>query len=175
VKTGIKDIPVALNTSKDKSLLTKVMTHLRDVSQIKDKATERFPLLREVIQLLKKHGVDVNQGSKTDILVTLENARTDLIDTSDKALGPIKEKILPLQSAESDNVKSRVRQFQIKVLDYRQDFQQALPYSITETSPEVINDAYDKVTEYYDKTIAMEGEAKELQVLESLFELQRTN
>jgi hypothetical protein len=46
-----------------------------------------------------------------DLLVTIENARTSLEDTSDNALGPIKEAILPLQSKESDNVKVRVREF----------------------------------------------------------------
>jgi hypothetical protein len=36
---------------------------------------------------------------------------------------------------------------------------------------EVINEAYAKITEYYEKTCAMEEEAKKLQVLEQLFEL----
>ena len=36
VQTGIKVIPKDLNTEKDKQLLTKVMTHLRDVTQIKE-------------------------------------------------------------------------------------------------------------------------------------------
>ena len=38
----------------------------------------------------------------------------------------------------------------------------------------MINDAYGKIGEYFDKTCKMEEEAKELQTLESLFELQRT-
>jgi len=128
-----------------------------------------------MIQLLKKHNVDVNAGQKSDLLVVLENSRTDLIDTADKALGPIKEQILPLQSKESDNVKSRVRQFQIKVLSFREEFMQALPTNVVDTNKEEINKAYTIISEYYDKTCKMEGEAKELQLLESLFELQRTN
>jgi len=175
VKDGIKEIPKTLNNDRDKKLLTKVMTHLRDVSQIKDKTNQRFPGLRDMIQLLKKHNVDVNAGQKSDVLVVLENSRTDLLDTSDKALGPIKELILPLQSKESDNVKSRVRQFQIKVLEFREEFRKALPYDIVETNQELINNAYVTVSQYFDKTCQMENEAKELQVLESLFELQRTN
>jgi dynein heavy chain len=49
-----------------------------------------------------------------------------------------------------------------------------MPSKIEETNSEVINDAYGKIGEYFDKTCKMEEEAKELQTLESLFELQRT-
>jgi len=38
----------------------------------------------------------------------------------------------------------------------------------------VIDAAYAKISEYYEKTCAMEQEAKDLQVLEQLFELHRT-
>lgn len=142
------------------------MTHLRDVTQIREQTVKRFPDLRDCIQLLKKHNVDVSVSKGVDLLVTIENAKTDLEDTSDHALGSVKEKILPLQSKESDNVKFRVRQFQIKVLDYRQEFTQKLPFGLLETNPEVIDDAYQAICEYYDKTKAMEEEAKQLQVLE---------
>jgi dynein heavy chain len=175
VKGGIKELPKGLISQKEKTMLTKVMTHLRDVSQIKDMTLESFPNLRNTIQLLKKHNVDVNAGQKADLLVVLENSRTDLVDTADKALGPVKEAILPLQGKESDNVKTRVRAFQLKVLEFRQDFTNKLPYHVTETSKDAINDAYKCIMEYYDKTNVMEAEAKELQHLESLFELQRTN
>jgi len=130
VKDGIKVLPKDLTTERDKQLLTKVMTHLRDVTQINHHTNERFPQLRDTIHLLKKHNVDVSVSKGVDLLVTIENARTELEDTADKALGPIKEAILPLQSKESDNVKMRVRAFQVKVLDFRLEFQSALPYGI---------------------------------------------
>lgn len=142
------------------------MTHLRDVTQINKHTVERFPLLRDTIQLLKKHNVDVSVSKGVDLLVTIENARTELEDTADTALGPVKEAILPLQSKESDNVKQRVREFQVKVLDFRLEFQGAMPSGIQETSPEIISGAYEKIGEYYEKTCRMEDEAKQLQVLE---------
>ena len=111
VQDGIKVLPKDLNSKSDKQLLTKVMTHLRDVNQIKEQTVERFPDLRDTIQLLKKHGVDVSVSKGVDLLVTIENSRTALEDTADNALGPVKEAILPLQSKESDNVKKRVRDF----------------------------------------------------------------
>ena len=49
-----------------------------------------------------------------------------------------------------------------------------MPSRATETSPEVIDAAYEKIGEYYVKNCEMEQSAKELQTLEQLFELQRT-
>lgn len=49
-----------------------------------------------------------------------------------------------------------------------------MPSRQTETSPEVIDAAYEKIGEYYVKNCEMEQQAKELQTLEQLFELQRT-
>jgi len=37
VKLGTKTLPLKNDNAREKQLLTKVMTHLRDVSQIKDK------------------------------------------------------------------------------------------------------------------------------------------
>ena len=45
---------------------------------------------------MKKHLVKMDQ----DFLVVLENSKTQLLDVSEKALGPVKEAILPLQNAE---------------------------------------------------------------------------
>jgi hypothetical protein len=44
--------------------------------------------------LLKKHQVKMDD----DYLVLLENNKSQLIDVSEKALGPVKEAILPLQN-----------------------------------------------------------------------------
>jgi len=42
--------------------------------------------------LLKKHQIKMDE----DYLVKLENAKTDLNEVSERALGPVKETILPL-------------------------------------------------------------------------------
>lgn len=49
-----------------------------------------------------------------------------------------------------------------------------MPSNHQDTNQEIIDAAYDKISEYYQKTCDMEEEAKQLQVLEQLFELQRT-
>ena len=63
------------------------MTCLRDVNQIRDKTLEQVNPMKEIVLLLKKHAVDM----KDDYLVLLENCKTDLVDVSDRALGPTKE------------------------------------------------------------------------------------
>ena len=92
VEEGIKEIPEKAETEKEKDLLKTVMTHLRDVNQVKEHALGLVLPMKETILLLKKHAVEMN----ADFLVLLENCKTDLIDVSDRALGPTKEQILPL-------------------------------------------------------------------------------
>ena len=171
VESGIKTIPEKADSEAEKKLLTVVMTCLRDVGQIGKKTIELVAPMKDTIILLKKHAVEM----KEDYLVELENCKTDLLDVADRALGPTKEAILPLQGKEANNVKDKRRQFQLKVINFRRDFTSNLPYHTTDSSPEIIQDAYEKVQDYFSKTVEMENEARELQVLESLFDLQRTN
>ena len=57
VKTGIKTLPVKNDNARDKKLLTEVMTHLRDVNQIKEKTLGLIGPMRDTVALLKKHAV----------------------------------------------------------------------------------------------------------------------
>jgi dynein heavy chain len=46
---------------------------------------------------------------------------------------------------------------------------------ITESSPEIIQQSYEKIIEYYNKTQAFETEARELNNLETLFDMQKSS
>lgn len=94
VSEGIKVIPQGNTSEKEKKLLMGVMTHLRDVKTIKDKTLAQIEPMKQAILLLKKHQVKMDD----DYLVSLENNKSQLIDVSEKALGPVKEAILPLQN-----------------------------------------------------------------------------
>lgn len=107
VSDGIKTLPANAEKEKDKRLLTKVMTHLRDINQIKDKTLALVGPLRDTTALLKKHAVQMDQ----DYFVVLENSKAEMLEVADKALGPTKEAILPLQAQEANNVKERRRKF----------------------------------------------------------------
>ena len=92
VSDGIKVLPQAADSKSDKELLMRVMTHLRDVKMIKDRTQAEIEPMKQVIGLLKKHNIKMDE----DFLVKLENSKTALVDVSEKALGPVKEQILPL-------------------------------------------------------------------------------
>jgi dynein heavy chain len=125
--------------------------------------------MKACILLLKKHGVAMKP--EDDFLVILENSKTQLIDVAEKALGPIKGKILPIMTKEAENIKSEVRGFRLKVDDYRQEFREACPMHVQESSKEIIQASYDKIEEYYVKTQEMAKESERLQNLETLFSL----
>jgi hypothetical protein len=120
--------------------------------------------------LLKKHNLKMDE----DYLIKLENSKTALIDVSEKALGSVKEQILPLQNKEAGNIKDRLRKFEIKVAEYRQEFQANCPYNIQNTSPDTIENSYKVISEYYIKTGEIEEEAKELNNLETLFDMTKS-
>ena len=113
-----------------------VMEHLRDVKMITENTLARIEPMKQTIVLLKKHGVAMKP--EEDFLVILENIKTDLSDTAEKALGPVKGKILPIQKKESENIKESVRNFRKTVEAYRIKFKENLPYHTENSSLEII-------------------------------------
>lgn len=170
ITEGIKVLPKGQSTKQEKDLLMKVMTHLRDVKMIKDRTLSQIEPMKQTVMLLKKHQLKMDE----DYLVKLENSKTALIDVSERALGPIKEAILPLQTQEASNIKDRLRKFEIKVQEYRMEFQNGCPYNISKSSPDIINKAYDSISEYYIKTGELKKEASDLNNLETLFDIQKS-
>jgi dynein heavy chain, axonemal len=170
VSEGIKKVPGKVQSQEEKDILMKVMTHLRDVKMIKDHTLNEIIPMKETVQLLKKHGVQPEE----DLLLKIENSKTSLIEVSEKALGPIKEQILPLQTQEGTNIKKQLDEFSIKVQKFREEFQSKCPYHVKDTSNEIIDKAYETISLYYDKTIDFEMQAKRYNNLETLFELQKS-
>lgn len=119
VGNGIKVIPESSETKREKEILMQVMTHLRDVKMIKDRTLDEVEPMKQTVMLLKKHGVKMEE----DFLVRLENCKTTLVEVSEKALGPVKEAILPLQNQEAGNIKRKLQDFVRKVAEYRIKFQ----------------------------------------------------
>jgi hypothetical protein len=133
VETGILDPPKSARSEADKARLKKVMTHLRDVKMIKDRTLQEIAPMRAAVMLLKKHQQSMAKDAKMmdeDFLVKLENSKTALIEVGEKALGPTKEAILPLQTETAKELKGDLVKFQVKVGEYRQDFQKVCPYAV---------------------------------------------
>lgn len=148
-----------------------VMTHLRDVKTIKDKTLAQIEPMKQAILLLKKHQVKMDD----DYLVLLENNKSQLVDVSERALGPVKEAILPLQNQEAQNIKARLARFSIEVQEFRIKFSNNCPFHVNETSPTVVENAYITISNFYDETCEFEKTAKDLNNLEGLFDLTRTS
>jgi hypothetical protein len=154
------------------------MTHLRDVKMIKDRTLDEIEPMKAAVMLLKKHQQSMPKEAKMmdeDFLVTLENAKTNLVEVSERALGPTKEAILPLQTAEAKSIKDRLQKFTVKVAEYRYEFQTTCPYHVNGSSPELIEKAYGTIAEYYEKTNQLEIEAKNLNDQETLFDMQKSS
>lgn len=170
VDSGIKEIPQGAETKREKELLMKVMTHLRDVKMIKDKTIAEVDPMKNTVVLLKKHGV----APEGDLLIRLENQKTKLIEVSENALGPVKEQILPLQSIEANNIKVELEFFRKKIEEFRRRFIASCPYHVETATPEVIDKAYNTISQFYAEMIRLEDEAKSFNNLETLFELHKS-
>jgi len=132
-------VPKSNESAAEKEQLMSVMTHLRDVKVIKDKTLDQVDPMKQAIMLMKKHQVKMEE----DFLVTLETSKSQLKEVSEKALGPVKESILPLQNQEAQNIKGRLARFGIVVQEFRIKFDNHVPKHITESSPELILSAYE--------------------------------
>jgi dynein heavy chain len=171
VSEGIKVVPKSNESEAEKAQLMAVMTHLRDVKMIKDKTIDQVDPMKQAIMLMKKHQVKMEE----DYLVTLETNKSQLKDVAEKALGPVKESILPLQNQEAQNIKGRLARFGVVVQEFRIKFSNTIPKDLLETSPEIIDKAYALIGDYYEQTCKLEEEARELNNLETLFDLQRSS
>ena len=92
-------------------------------------------------------------------------------DVAEKALGPVKGRILPIQKKEAENIKSAVRDFRLRVDDFRQEFRTNCPYHSVGANKDTIDASYAKIDEYYEKTKVMQTESEKLRNLETLFDL----
>jgi len=116
VTEGIKVVPEKAESKEEKDVLMKVMTHLRDVTMIKDHTKNEFEPMKQTVLLLKKHGADMKNPAiveklglgelNEELLLDLENSKTKLEEVSDTALGPVRAKIQPLQNQEAQNIKA---------------------------------------------------------------------
>lgn len=139
VSDGTKVVPKSNETESEKAQLMSVMTHLRDVKMIRDKTLAQIDPMKQAIMLMKKHQVKMEE----DYLVMLESSKSQLKEVSEKALGPVKESILPLQNMEAQNIKGRLARFGVIVQEFRIKFTNTLPFHVQETSPALIDKAYE--------------------------------
>jgi dynein heavy chain, axonemal len=169
VENGIKKIPEGSESEKDKSLLMKVMTHLRDMKMVKEGAVNLVEPMRETVMILKKNNIPLER----DLLGMIEQARTRIEETNEKAL-EVKEVILPLQTQETKNIKKDLDAFTIEVKLFRSEFIAERPCLKDTSSPAIVENSYNAISTFYKKLVEIENKAKEYNNLETLFELQKS-
>jgi hypothetical protein len=146
----------------------KIMTHIRDVRTIQDICDNMFLPMRDQFATLKKHQVPMDQ----DIMNKVEDLKTRWEDLKLK-VNNVKAIILPIQTEEIKNIKVKLEKFEAKVDSFRKDFLDTCPFNFEESSEEVVNNAYTKVDETYEKLLVVEEKARKRNDMNSLFELEK--
>lgn len=117
------------------------------------------------VALLKKHGCLVPESR----LQALDAAPSKWEEVIRKAF-EAKEAILPLQNAEVQNIKAALDSFSSEVKEFREAFLQIPPFD-ARTEPE---NAYKAIDDFYFKCLSLEQHARELNNLETLFDIAKS-
>jgi len=146
VRSGLQ-LPVPEGPA-GKENLKQVMKDIGDVRKRMEVTQAMFEPLKETVQLLKNHGVDIasTEVSGKDVQDYLEEAPMawdSLVKKSFKK----KEEILPLQMIEVESLKEEIDDFDTSVRDFRQQFKREAPYNFEGRC----QDAYKKMDEWASK------------------------
>eukprot|EP00762_Andalucia_godoyi_P000343 ANDGO_03199.mRNA.1 Dynein beta chain len=149
----------------DMDTLLEVMGYIRDV-RLRSEATDAmFDPLRDIVSMLKRHDVDVPEEKLKD----LDNLPL-LWNNLKKKTFSRREELSPLQDQEAKKVKDQMLGFNDKVSVFRSGFQQNAPFEFDVG----VEQAYDSLDEQQLRLCDIEKDAKSLQNLQELFELNQS-
>lgn len=151
--------------------LMAIMTHIRDVRKSMQDTQESFGPLRDIMDLLKTHGIDmgaslIDEENGTDALTFLEKM-PQLWDNTVNLAFKKKEEIQPMQNARAESIKNEIDKFATKVKQFRATFLKNAPFGFNGK----VERAYKSMDEQQLQLSFMETEAVEYHELEELFEL----
>lgn len=115
--------------------------------------------------MLKKHGCTLPEGR----LAAFDLAPSKWEEVLRKAFGA-KEVILPLQNKEVTNIRNKLDEYTNQVFQFRERFLREAPFE-AHGDPQ---QAYEAIDAFYQQCLDMEAEAKELNNLETLFDLAKS-
>ena len=175
----------------DNAALMGVMSHIRNVRKKMDSMSEMFAPLRDIVQMLKGHGSQV-EGLIGELSVQeyLESAPLKWDALVNKTFRK-KEEILPLQNAEVENIKAKLEEFFLSMREFRNDFRKNAPWDLANLtrkvqaldkdkggsggekvlSTEIAGFAYREIDAYYKKMMEKQSGVAHFNELEELFEL----
>jgi len=169
---GIKKNPA--QDEHNAELLMSVMKTISEVRMVEEggKTEKLVKRLHNMVALLKKQaGVTLEE----DYQNAIDAAYTQYYETSRRVF-EVKAAILPLITKEKAAIKKRIDQFVVQVQGFRNEFLQKVPTNYDDRMEiNQVNANYDILTDYYNRLIKIEAEAKDYENLETLFELEQTS
>ena len=153
---------------ESKENLRAVMAIIRDVKACQDRRKALFSPLKKTVELLKQHGVHVDdlKVSAGKAVEFLESAPLKWKDTVTRTFSK-REEIFPLQTAESEVIKNQAEEVFVAMRSFRNDFRKNAPFAFSGPA----DDAYALLDKYWSQLQEMEQKAADLNEQESLFEL----
>ena len=173
VAAFIKQVNSGLDIKPDnQSSLMTVMTHIRDVRKRMAYMEHTFQPLRDMVMLLKTHGISMDLGmvGEMQALDFLEAAPLEWDNTVNKTFR-VKEEIQPLQNAMVETIKNDITQFSGRMEAFVKEFHANGPFKWSPDEGDNVHSVYAKIDESQQKLVKMETEAQAFTELEELFEL----
>lgn len=128
------------------------------------------PTMKESIQILKKYDYDIDDNY-------LENIETCYIEWNrlNQEINKIENDIVIVKKTEGNQIMERSKEFKIKLTVFKQNYEKDAPFNWNdEINEQVIDKAYNKIDELRDFIHKLDEEAKQLNDLEELFNLQKS-
>jgi dynein heavy chain len=173
VASFIQTVNAGLDIKPDnQASLMEVMTHIRDVRKRMHFMENTFQPLRDMVMLLKTHGISMELGmvGSMQALDFLEAAPLEWDNTVNKTFR-VKEEIQPLQNAMVETIKSDINAFSGRMETFVKEFHANGPFEWSPQEGDNVHSVYSKIDEYQVKLVKMETEAQAFTELEELFEL----
>ena len=162
-----------LDPSESKESLMTIMAHIRDVRKKMPVMATTFGPLKDIVYLLKSHGITLDLGNVDGepAIEYLERAPM-LWDNIVNKTFKVKEQIHPLQIREVDAIKAEIVNFKKKLTDFHNTFKRDAPFGWPEDRRTEVYASFD---DYYKQVAQIEDEAARFNELEELFDLSRSN
>lgn len=114
-------------------------------------------------------------GKGEDFAVIVDEMNSSFLEINQRKILNLRNSILPLKTKETQALKSRVSAFSEEIVQFRSKFLQQAPFEYSKyISLREIDQAYEKLDNYFAQLEIYRQKAKELNLLETLFEVEQT-
>jgi dynein heavy chain len=154
--------------------LMSVMGHVRDVRRVMEETPKTFPPLRDLLALLRSHGitmedtfVDCGSAAEESVVDCLENVPHRWADTVNHTF-KVKEAIQPMQNQMVEQIKTDLAAFAEELLAFDAHFRGVAPFDVKDPDFPAV---YLVMQDAQKELASMEARAARFNELEELFEL----